>query len=134
MLETRPAGWVTELAVSALIVDPVQRYPGKATVIARRHLIASAMLDEADDALLALHADVLRAARAVRAVTGAARVNLALFANLAPHVHWHLVPRFDDGDRAAPDLAPHPDVMAGAAVLDGLAARLRAALQGAETV
>ncbi len=127
VLDTRPPGFVADMAASALIVDPVQRYPGKATLIAGTHLTAGAMLDETDADLLALHADMLRAARAVKAMTGAARINMALFANTAPHVHWHLVPRFDDGDTTPPDLAAGAPIAADDA-LRSLAERLRAAL------
>ena len=104
--DARGPGFVAELDAGVLVVDPVQRYPGKATLVMRQHVPVGDMLDLPDTTLLALHADVVRAARAVRAATGAAWVNLALFANLAPHVHWHLVPRFDDGDASPPDLTP----------------------------
>ena len=126
MRDARGAGFVAELGASVLVVDPVQRYPGKATLIAREHIPVGTMLDLADETLLALHADVLCAARAAKAATGAARVNLALFANMAPHVHWHLVPRHDDGDASPPDLTPAP--AAPADVLEGRAGALRAAL------
>ena len=126
MRDAKGPGFVAELGAGVLVVDPVQRYPGKATLVMRAHVAVGDMLDLPDAALMKLHADVLAAARAVRAATGAARVNLALFANLAPHVHWHLVPRFDDGDASPPDLTPGP--AAPAELLRDRADALRAAL------
>ena len=124
--DAKGPGFVAELGAGVLIIDPVQRYPGKATLVMREHVPVGDMLDLPDAALLTLHADVLAAARAMKAATGAARINLALFANMAPHVHWHLVPRFDDGDVSPPDLTPGAEAPAG--VLQDRADALRAAL------
>lgn len=105
-LQAAGAGFVADLPTGRLIVDPVQRYPFKATLIANTHIESQGLFDLDETDLLAGHADVVRAARAVKAASKALRVNLAMFANLAPHVHWHLVPRASEGDVHPPDLTP----------------------------
>jgi diadenosine tetraphosphate (Ap4A) HIT family hydrolase len=50
--------------------------------------------------------EVSDVARALKLVFGARKVNYALFGNLVPHVHWHLIPRL------ATDPAPSEPVFA----------------------
>ena len=45
-------------------------------------------------------------ARALKLAFGARKVNYALFGNVVPHIHWHLIPRLET------DPAPHDPVFA----------------------
>ena len=49
-------------------------------------------------ARLALLADAARLGDALLAVTGALRINYAIFGNLEPALHVHVVPRYTDED------------------------------------
>jgi diadenosine tetraphosphate (Ap4A) HIT family hydrolase len=50
--------------------------------------------------------EVSGVAQALKLAFDARKVNYALFGNLVPHVHWHLIPRL------AADPAPHEAVFA----------------------
>lgn len=113
----------------AILVDDPQ-IPGLCRVIAARHAreMTDLPLDERKrvlDAVLALET-------AVREVIEPQKVNLASLGNMVPHVHWHVIPRWED-DRWFPgaiwaatrrETPPRPRP-------PELAERLRAALRSA---
>jgi diadenosine tetraphosphate (Ap4A) HIT family hydrolase len=74
--------------------------------------------------------DLMRAGRAVEAVFDPIKVNFQILGNLVPHLHTHIVPRYD-GDPAPgrpldPGYATHPiDPEAAARLVQ----RLRVALE-----
>ena len=75
------------------------RFPGRAVLVLGEHaeLVEDLPLDVARDLAL----DVRQAAAAVRAASGARRINYAAFGNVVPHVHVHLIPRYS-GDVEEP--------------------------------
>lgn len=81
-----------------LVADP--RFPGFCRVIVNEHL------REMTDLTPALQQEVLRVVlateRAVREVQRPDKVNLASLGNVTPHVHWHVIPRWQD-DSHFPD-------------------------------
>jgi diadenosine tetraphosphate (Ap4A) HIT family hydrolase len=44
--------------------------------------------------------EVMRAAEAINDTFQPAKMNFSCYSNAEPHVHWHIVPRYDDD--------PHP--------------------------
>jgi diadenosine tetraphosphate (Ap4A) HIT family hydrolase len=60
---------------------------------------------------------------AVRAVMAPAKVNLASFGNMTPHVHWHVIPRYADDAHF-----PHPTWAARQRDPDAAAVAVRTAL------
>ncbi|KPF67016.1 hypothetical protein IP84_14465 [beta proteobacterium AAP99] len=69
--------------------------------------------------------------RAMRTVLAPHKINLASFGNMAPHVHWHVIPRWpDDAHFPQPTWAPRQreGVVHGADLRDPLALAIRAAL------
>jgi diadenosine tetraphosphate (Ap4A) HIT family hydrolase len=70
------------------------RFPGRGVLVLERHAEHFSDLDEATATALAL--DVREAARAIRAATGAVRINYAMLGNVEPHVHVHVIPRRAD--------------------------------------
>jgi diadenosine tetraphosphate (Ap4A) HIT family hydrolase len=58
------------------------------------------------DMQAAFLADMARLGQAVHALTGAVRINYALFGNLEPALHAHVVPRY--ADEPEPLRAAHP--------------------------
>jgi diadenosine tetraphosphate (Ap4A) HIT family hydrolase len=54
------------------------------------------MTDLAESDRMHLMSLVFAVEAALRALLDPEKVNLASLGNLVPHVHWHVVPRFDD--------------------------------------
>ncbi|WP_377703022.1 HIT family protein [Pseudoduganella sp. UC29_71] len=69
-------------------------YPGFARVVWNGHVKEMTDLAPADRAHV-MNA-VWQVEAAVRAVMAPAKVNLASFGNMTPHVHWHVIPRYTD--------------------------------------
>lgn len=82
---------VARLRSGTLGVFSDARLPGRCVLVLNDH----AEHFETLDPVVAQHfmADAARAARAIRRVTGAGRVNYALLANQVNHLHLHLFPR-----------------------------------------
>jgi diadenosine tetraphosphate (Ap4A) HIT family hydrolase len=99
-------------------------YPGFCRVVWRGHV--REMTDLADADRRHLMAVVFGVEAAVRDVLAPSKVNLASLGNRVPHLHWHVIPRFEDdphfpdavwaaAQRPAPDRpAPDPEVLASA--------------------
>ena len=74
--------------------------------------------------------EVSDVARALARTFDARKVNYALFGNLLPHVHWHLIPRLatDPAPREAVFAVAHEPVALGAAERADRIARIRSRL------
>ena len=74
-------------------------YPGFCRVILKRHAREMTDLEVAErDGLMAV---VYAVEAAIRETMRPDKMNLASLGNMTPHLHWHIVPRFDD-DRHFP--------------------------------
>jgi diadenosine tetraphosphate (Ap4A) HIT family hydrolase len=70
------------------------RYPGFCRVIWNAH--AKEMTDlSADDRAVLMDA-VWRVEQAVRDVMRPDKINIASLGNVVPHLHWHVIPRYED--------------------------------------
>jgi diadenosine tetraphosphate (Ap4A) HIT family hydrolase len=69
-------------------------YPGYCRVIWQAHVAEMTDLSPADSSRLM--AAVLAVEDALRDVLQPAKINLASFGNVVPHLHWHVIPRFAD--------------------------------------
>ncbi len=78
--------------------DP--NYPGFCRVILNRHVREMSDLPAAEQ--MALMSVVLAVESAVRRLFQPEKINLASFGNMVPHVHWHIIPRWQD-DRHFPE-------------------------------
>ncbi|PLX74399.1 MAG: HIT family protein [Azoarcus sp.] len=75
-------------------------YPGFCRVIWKAHVAEMTDLRHGDQARLL---DVVLATEsALRTLMQPAKINLASFGNMVPHLHWHVIPRFTD-DRHFPE-------------------------------
>lgn len=121
LLASDPAGrWRV-----VLVEEP--DYPGFCRVITGAHVRETT--DLPPDERRRLLDVVLLVEEAVREVVRPDKVNLASLGNVTPHVHWHVIPRWED-DRCFPGSIWAParrDAPPRAAPPD-LAARLRDAL------
>lgn len=70
------------------------RFPGYVRVIWNAHVAEMSDLQPTDRSLLMNV--VLEVESAVREVTMADKINLASFGNVVPHLHWHVIPRWQD--------------------------------------
>lgn len=102
-------------------------YPGYTRVVWHDHVAEMTSLPS--DARQHLMQVVYAVEDAQRAVLQPTKINLAAFGNMVPHLHWHIIPRWQ-GDRHFPDAVWAPvRVVAGsedAAWHDALAARRQA--------
>jgi diadenosine tetraphosphate (Ap4A) HIT family hydrolase len=119
--------WQDEFCRIVSIADP--DYPGFCRVVLRRHV--KEMTDLAPAERTRLMDAVFATESALRELMRPDKVNLASLGNLTQHLHWHVIPRFDD-DRhfphpvwAQPVRAPAQRAAPGARALgDLLRARL----------
>lgn len=75
-------------------------YPGFCRVILKRHVKEMTDLEAAERQ--ALMSVVFAVEQVVRALFSPDKINLASFGNVVPHLHWHIIPRWQD-DRHFPD-------------------------------
>ncbi|MCU0668875.1 MAG: HIT family protein [Myxococcota bacterium] len=120
---------IARLRATTLAFYDDARFPGRAVLVLGEHaeLVEDLPLDVARDLAL----DVRQAAAAVRAASGARRINYAAFGNVVPHVHVHLIPRHGDWEtapRATPWDHPEPERPLPPGAADRLVAAIRAAL------
>lgn len=99
---------IARLRRSTLGLYDDARFPGRCLLVFERHVSDFAELD--DDDTLAFVREAHRVAAALKAVTGAERVNYAVLGNAVAHLHFHLIPRGGEHD-VVPGKAPwaHPD-------------------------
>jgi diadenosine tetraphosphate (Ap4A) HIT family hydrolase len=76
-----------------VLVDDAN-YPGFCRVIWNGHAKEMTDLSAADRSLL-MDA-VWRVEEAVREVMQPAKINVASLGNVVPHLHWHVIPRYED--------------------------------------
>lgn len=90
--------WQSALCRIVSVNDP--DYPGFCRIILNRHVKEMTDLEMGERSLLLR---VLMAVEsAVREVMNPDKINLASLGNMTPHVHWHVIPRFED-DRHFPN-------------------------------
>lgn len=90
--------WQNDLCRVVRVDEP--DYPGFCRVILGRH--ATEMADLGQDERSGLMAVVFAVEAVVRETMQPHKMNLASLGNMTPHVHWHVVPRFED-DRHYPN-------------------------------
>jgi len=76
-----------------VLVDD-ERYPGFCRVIWNEHAREMTDLPSASRAILI--AAVWQVEEAVREAMEPHKINVASLGNMTPHVHWHVIPRYED--------------------------------------
>lgn len=87
-----PVAWRGE-KYSVIIVDDAN-YPGFCRVIWHEHV--RELSDLASEDRLLLGEAVYLLEQAVRGTMAPHKVNVASLGNVVPHLHWHVIPRFED--------------------------------------
>ena len=88
--------YICELSVSTLILFKEQSKPGRCIVAYKDHV--SELVDLSDGERSAFFADVAQAARAIHAAFHREKVNYGAYGDTGCHLHFHLVPKYRDGD------------------------------------
>lgn len=98
--------FVKELQESYVVLADAAAYPGYCVLFLKGHHEHLELLPLARQ--LQFHREVAKVAGAVRAVSSPWRINYACLGNIVPHLHWHVIPRFQtDPDPKAP-IWSHP--------------------------
>jgi diadenosine tetraphosphate (Ap4A) HIT family hydrolase len=82
---------IRTLSASVLGLYDDARFPGRCLLVLATHYEDPLAVPER--LMEAFIRDAAQAAEAIRAVTGAPRLNYAILGNTAPHIHCHLIPR-----------------------------------------
>jgi diadenosine tetraphosphate (Ap4A) HIT family hydrolase len=85
------------LDVSTLYLSREQTYRGRCVVTLNTHQTELFHLDR--DTLARFSQDVAKAAAAVQQAFGPAKINYAVYGDLVPHLHYHVVPKYPGGDQ-----------------------------------
>ena len=116
--------WEDERCRVIRVEDPA--YPGFCRVVWGEHIAEMTDLSHTDRAHL--FEVVMATEAALRTLLHPAKINLASFGNMVPHLHWHVIPRYHD-DRHFPESVwgtpqregrahPAPDPVALARAID----------------
>ncbi|MGE5616286.1 MAG: HIT family protein, partial [Bacillota bacterium] len=122
--------WQNELCRVVRVDEP--DYPGFVRVILQRHAREMSDLEPGERAQLMQV--VFTVEEIVRDAMQPHKMNLASLGNMTPHVHWHVIPRFED-DRHYPGpvwAAPQREAVVPSqrrARADAIAAALRQRLE-----
>jgi diadenosine tetraphosphate (Ap4A) HIT family hydrolase len=84
--------WQDAACRVVLVADP--DYAGYCRVVWRKHV--REMTDLAQAERQHCMRVVCAVEQALRTVLEPHKINLASFGNVAPHLHWHVIPRFED--------------------------------------
>ncbi|MFX1368542.1 MAG: HIT family protein [Promethearchaeota archaeon] len=88
---------IAETNVSWIEAHPRASLKGTCYVMSKKHAVE--LFDLSDDEVLAFMKDVMVTAKALKEITGAAKINYEIHGNTVPHLHLHLFPRYLEGDR-----------------------------------
>ena len=86
---------VAPLGVSTLYLFKEQTHRGRCVVAYRGHVNELFELSDAECDLFMK--DVTRAARAMKTALGANKINYGAYSDKMPHLHFHLVPKYEGG-------------------------------------
>ena len=86
---------VASLGASTLYLFKEQTHRGRCVVAYRAHI--NELFELADHELTAFMRDVARAAKAIKTAFGPAKINYGAYSDKLPHLHMHLVPKYEGG-------------------------------------
>lgn len=84
--------WQNDFCRIVRVADP--RFPGFCRVIWHAHVREMSDLDGSSQ--LMLMRIVLTVENTIRQLFSPDKINLASFGNVVPHLHWHIIPRWQD--------------------------------------
>ena len=90
--QDEPEQRIVELDQTLVSLNRDQFFPGYCFVYTKEHVTELFHLDDA--VRNAVMAEVTAVAKALYHVFAPDKINYELLGNMAPHMHWHIVPRF----------------------------------------
>lgn len=84
---------IAELEHSYLILNRDQFFPGYTLLFTKTHVPELFHLDR--EVRISHIEEVNRVAEALYTAFSPTKINYELLGNMVPHIHWHIVPRFD---------------------------------------
>jgi diadenosine tetraphosphate (Ap4A) HIT family hydrolase len=97
---------ICRLEASTLYLFREQTYRGRCVVALDAHETELFHLER--DTLQRFSRDVARAAAALQRAFGPNKINYAIYGDLVPHLHFHVVPKYRDGQGWGEPFALHP--------------------------
>jgi len=86
---------VAPMAVSTLYLFKEQTHRGRCVVAYRAHV--NELYELPDNELTLFMRDVARAAKAIKHAFGPTKINYGAYSDKLPHLHMHLVPKYEGG-------------------------------------
>jgi diadenosine tetraphosphate (Ap4A) HIT family hydrolase len=86
---------ICELKVSTLYLFREQSYKGRCIVAYKGHV--NELFELEDNELELFMKDVKRAAETLQKVFAPGKINYGAYSDKLPHLHFHLVPKYEDG-------------------------------------
>lgn len=83
------------MGVSTLYLFREQTHPGRCVVAYRDHV--NELFELKDEELARFMRDVARAAKAIKAAFRPNKINYGAYSDKLPHLHMHLVPKYEGG-------------------------------------
>jgi diadenosine tetraphosphate (Ap4A) HIT family hydrolase len=119
---------VAELEFCYVVLNRDQFFPGYCFVFTKSHVTELFHLDLATRQ--GVMEEVNRVAAALAAVYRPTKINYELLGNMVPHMHWHIVPRFEGGPLWPKPIwsEPHAELHLDATGYRTAVARIRSAL------
>ena len=120
---------IAPMRVSTLYLFKEQTYRGRCIVAYRSHVNELFELPDTEVALFMQ--DVANAARAMRDSLGATKINYGAYSDKLPHLHMHLVPKYQDGPSWGTTftMMPEPKQFLSAEATAALIAKIKAGLR-----
>jgi diadenosine tetraphosphate (Ap4A) HIT family hydrolase len=119
---------IAPMKVSMLYLFKEQTYRGRCIVAYRGHV--NELFELTDPELTLFMQDVAHAAKAMKAAFSPAKINYGAYSDKLPHLHMHLVPKYQDGPSwGAPfTMMPEPKQLLSEADYAAMIAKIKAAL------
>ncbi len=86
---------ICDLNASTLFLFKEQSHPGRCVVAYKDHV--NELFELSEDDRNAFMADVCKVAGAIQTVFSPTKINYGAYSDKLPHLHFHLVPKYEDG-------------------------------------
>ncbi len=102
---------ICDLEASTLYLFKEQTYRGRCLVAYKGHV--NELFELSDEDRNVFMKDVARVAKAMKEAFGAHKINYGAYSDKLPHLHFHLIPKYEDGPGFGGtfEMMPNPKVL-----------------------